>query len=394
VPDGGGDAGGGCSDPLEPGRYYVNPNAPFEQTGHGTRNCPFESLADALSRPANGALTICTEGTFGGTVDTGWPKHIPANVTLDGTYCGQNSTHSVFLVRDGMNGVSFTAAPASIHGYDIIGLGGSSSQLAALSAGIVASSLGLNAAIEIGDVTVAGFGTGIDVEGSSATISDTTGSVVVTANSDGLLVATGSSVSIERNHSSGTAATFSGNDTHGIVIVGASLQIKGQPYTGPLLISRTVAADSNRIGLETYGGAHVIVDNFEASDNAASGIIVDDSVSFSMTSSVLTGNQNGLTVRPVNATAAPDVSNIDLGTAATGPNAGNNIIVGNAAAGVCITATPTGTMAAMGNIWSADASKVCTGTPTAPLTHTPDCTAQVDVARGSANMTVDSCTFE
>jgi hypothetical protein len=172
------------------------------------------------------------------------------------------------------------------------------------------------------------------------------------------------------------------------------LQIKGQPYTGPLLISRTVAADDDIIGLEIYGGAHVIVDDFEAADNRASGIALDDSASFSMRSSVLSGNQNGLNVRPANSTATPDVSNIDLGTAATGANAGNNIIVGNAAAGVCITATPTGTMSAMGNIWSADSSKDCTGTPTAPLTHTPDCTAQVDVAHGSQNMTVDSCTFQ
>jgi hypothetical protein len=390
----GGDAGGGCTDPLEPGRFYVNPDAPPGQSGAGTRNCPFQSLATALAFPANGGLTICTEGTFDPTIDGDWPKAIPANVTLDGTYCGHNNTHTVFLVPTGLGGVSFMAAPAGIRGYDIVGLGGSGLSTSTLTVGMAVESLGLNAAIEIEDVRVAGFEWGIFVDGSSVKISDSTGGVVSTGNSDGLVINAGSSVSIEGDQNSGSATMFSANGENGIRISGASVQIKGQPYTGALALSRTVAADGNNVGIAIDSDAHVVIDNFEATNNVFRGITVDDTVSFSMTGSVLTGNQNGLYIQPGTAGTPPDVSNIDLGTAATGASAGNNHIFGNSQAGVCITATPTGTMAAMGNIWSADASKDCTGTPTTPLTHTPDCTAAVDVAHGSANMTVDACTFQ
>jgi hypothetical protein len=111
-----------------------------------------------------------------------------------------------------------------------------------------------------------------------------------------------------------------------------------------------------------------------------------------ITNSVITGNAAGIRVSP-SASAAVDVSTINLGTAATGDAAGNNHIFGNTGAAVCLPMNQTGMMSAMGNVFSADASKDCTGTPTQKLSHTPDCKAAVDVANGSLTMIVDNCQF-
>jgi hypothetical protein len=349
----------------------------------------------ALAIHPTAPFTICAQGTFDDPADHNWPKSVPANVTLDGTYCGQNSARTVLLVPTGMGGVSFAGAPAAIQGFDIIGLGRTSSSSGTSTAGVSVSGQGINAAIEVKDLMVSNFDVGVSIAGSSLMISDGAGGVSCTSNGTGLSVSGNSSLLIQADQHSDTAAVFSDNDSRGIEILGGAVRIKGQPYTGTSALSRTVAANGNAVGLVIDGDAHAIIDGLQTKGDSTAGIDMVDSASLSLTSSVITGNGFGIYVQAAGgATAAPDVSSINLGTAASGAGAGNNQIFANSRAGVCITATPTGTMSAMGNIWSADASKDCTGTPTAPLTHTPDCTAAVDVAHGSANMTVDNCTFQ
>jgi hypothetical protein len=401
--DGGGDGGAvdaaeggaGCTEVPEANRYYVDAHAAAGQSGVGSRQCPFLSLDMALAIHPNAPFTVCTQGTFDVPTDTNWPKSVPGNVTLDGTYCGQNSARTVLLVPAGMGGVSFAGVPAAIHGFDIVGLGRTSSSTGTATAGVSVSGQGINAAIEVQDLMVSNFDKGISIADSSLMISDGAGGVSCTSNGIGLSISGSSSLLIQADQHSDTSVVFNDNDSRGIEILGGDVRIKGQRYTGTSALSRTVAANGNPVGLVVSGAAHAIVDGLQTEGDTTAGIDIVDSASLSLTGSVVTGNGFGLYVQPAGGgSTAPDGSSINLGTAASGTGAGNNQIFANVRAGVCFSTTPTGTMSAMGNIWSADTSKDCTGTPTAPLTHTPDCTAQVDVAYGSQHMTVDNCTFQ
>jgi hypothetical protein len=384
------EGGPGCTEAPEPNRYYVDPQAAVGQSGFGTRHCPFLSLDMALAIHPTAPFTVCTQGTFDDPTDGNWPKIVPANVTLDGTYCGQNSTRTLLVAPNGMGGVTFAGAPAAIHGFDIIGLGLISSST---TAGILVSGLGTNATIEVEDLMVGNFYAGISVADSALQISNGAGGVSCTGNGFGLGVVGNSTLLIMGGQRSDTAVVFNDNDPIGIEIAGGVAVIVGQDYTGTSTLSRTVTANGNGVGL-AIGGAQATIEGLETENDSVAGVEVVDSASLTLTGSVITGNGNGISVSPATGSGAPDVSHISLGRAASGAQAGHNQIFANKGAAVCMTATPTGTMSAMGNIWSADASKDCTGTPTAPLTHTPDCTAQVDVARGSQNMTVDGCTFQ
>jgi hypothetical protein len=384
------DGGAGCTEAPEPNRYYVDPHAAAGQSGFGTRQCPFLSLDMALAIHPTVPFTICTQGTFDDPSDGNWPKSIPANVTLDGTYCGQNGTRTVLVAPNGMGGVTFAGAPAAIRGFDVIGLGLISSSS---TAGVSITGQGTGATIEIQDLMVGNFYLGISLADSALQISNDAGGVSCTGNGIGLRVTGNSTLLIKGDQRADTAVVFNDNDPIGIQIAGGAVTILGQRYTGTSALSQTVAANGNAVGL-SIGGAQADVVGVQFEDNSTAGLDVADSASLALQGTIITGNGVGLYVQPASGSGAPDVSHINLGRAASGADAGHNQIFANTGAGVCITATPTGTMPAMGNIWSADASKDCTGTPTAPLTHTPDCTAKVDVARGSQNMTVDGCTFQ
>jgi hypothetical protein len=182
-----------------------------------------------------------------------------------------------------------------------------------------------------------------------------------------------------------------------------TLSIHGLQYTGPGAtdsLNRTVIANNNPVGLRvTSVLAQITLRYFSASSNNGNGMefLAGSHVTMRNSDAIANGG-SGITIVPPSGSGNRDLSTIDFGDAATGTTAGNNAVYGNTGAGVCLFASATGAISAMGNVFSSNASQACNQTPTAKLTHTPDCAPAVDVAYGVVNgtirITVDNCAYE
>jgi parallel beta-helix repeat protein len=112
-----------------------------------------------------------------------------------------------------------------------------------------------------------------------------------------------------------------------------------------------------------------------------------------VTNSVFSNNVKGIDIGET--PGSRSLGKINLGTAATGVNAGNNTIFGNTDAGICVFSAATGTLSAMGNNFGsmAGGTRDCRGSPTTLLTHNPGCTDGVDISQAD-NIDFQNCEAE
>jgi hypothetical protein len=255
------------------------------------------------------------------------------------------------------------------------------------STGIVATT-GSTATTQITDVEVTGMGLdGIDVS-NHGVLSIASGVVCQHngANSDhsGLVVQDNGVATITVN-TGGTAASFDFNSQYGIYVKGV-----GQITIGGTL-NPAVTASSNQVAglvvVQTPGNTVPInsVSNLQANGSVAgNGIQVYGGSSLTLRGSETQGNsQSGIIVQTYvdGATKSDDMSNIDLGTAAS---AGGNTFqfatgaMPNAGAGICLDLTPSAaqTLNAAGNTF--EAANCATAADT--LVKGTACTGGVDYA--------------
>jgi len=334
-----------CTAAAPNNKLYVDPDATDAMSGVGSTQCPYQSLDAALTiaKKANPTtnFTICTKGTFDSTKDNFWPRYIPKNVELDGTYCDNTSTtHTIFKVPQGNDGVTFHEnAPASIHGYDIIYQGTKHEH-----DGIYITNSGNADQINIHDVTINGFQFGVhaghatgDASGANALIFRDT---QLNKNNTGLLLAGDAKVEVNVTNAVTTRAEFNNNDFQGIrVDDSGSLTVKGAVFTGTgaTTSSRTVRADFNTSdGLWlTSKNAKANLDFFSGSSNTRQGLSFLNTSNVTVTNSVFTGNTiHGIYITPDG--ASKTLTNVNLGTTATGTTAGHNLINNNTQAGICV----------------------------------------------------------
>ena len=394
-----------CSDPAPTDRFYVDPGAGATMSGVGSTQCPFRSISTALSQlPAtrSSTFTICTRGTFDGTNQPAWPINVPNRVTLDGKYCGAASTpNSVLKVPSGNSGITFRqAGPSAISGFDITYQGTVPERT-----GVYVSNTG-SSTVSVSFVTISGFHWGI--YSGKATEDPSSGNVsiqqeVAALSGDyGLVVGSSGKATIDETSSPTVRARFERHTGAGIWVDDGTLTVRGRQYSGSgsTALSRTVSAQQNAIGLRATSRLSTLtLDYFDASSNTGPGMEFHVGVIAKVTHSVLTNNRGtGLTVTAPTSGGSPDVSSINFGTTATGTGAGQNAIYGNRGAGVCLFFGATGLMPAAGNAFSSDASKQCSGSPTAKLTHDPDCSRAIDTAYavqgGGPKMLIDKCQFD
>jgi hypothetical protein len=375
---------GNCPLEAEPGRFYVDPDAPASASGKGSRQCPFRGLGVALSNlptPLTSRFVICTRGTFDSTKNAVWPRYIPANVELDGRYCdaASNPNRTIFVVPAGNNAVSFRqAGPASIHGYEIRGADKTQNS------GIFVSNSGFDY-VDVSDVKVTGFRYGFHVGKGGDDASP--GHLVIYENTE----ATGNDVGLRVNAGAGCTIVdvtalkkvqFNANDSQGIHVSTGTLYIAGLGTGDDTANPRTVEANSN-------GGQGLLcdssdcslnIDYFKANFNANAGIRIVNSATVRVRNSVFNANMgHGVTI------SRPDASNsstasIDFGSESS-LNAGVNRINGNTKSGLYVAFDNTDSPLRMkGNIWGNNKDCRDTGTHTASLTSSPNnCDLPYDV---------------
>lgn len=373
-----------CTAAVSGSKFYVDPTATDTMSGVGTTQCPYQSLDAALSAAAakNLPWTICTKGTFDASSDSIWPRFVPKNVELDGTYCSTTtSTHTIFKVPSGNDGVNFKeSGPATIHGFDIIYQGTAKGH-----DGIYVTNSSSIDPVNIYDVTINGFQYGIHVgQATRSGVLDSPGNAYIHHDTLSNMNATGlylggkakALVSVVTNT---LRADFNNNDFYGIQVSDSgNLTVTGVAFaTGT---SRTVRADFNTLsGLYVPSAdATVSLDWFSGTSNDRQGLSLVNTAKVKATNSIFDNNKiHGINV--FNSGTSTTLTGVNFGTAATGVGAGSNIIAGNLQSGVCISFDDTANPLPLeGN--SFGTNKDCGGTHTLPVTTGTDCTRALDIA--------------
>jgi Right handed beta helix region len=332
-----------CTDALPGGKFYVNPSPVPGFSGVGTKQCPFTSLSVALHAapsPAPSTFRICTEGTFDTTNQKFWPHYIHTNIELDGTYCGDNTTHTIFTVPSAQPAVTFNQpGPASIHGYDIISAFGDHPNKT--NTGIYVTNTGASA-VQIADVTVHYFQRGIYV--SKSTGDNNSGNVLIgdsahSGNNDvGLRIDNGGKAIITTSDATKFTG-FQSCDSYGIHVVDGTLKVNGQAATG--MSNETTVRCGNNASDGIYvsdSRAKVTLDFVHSSANTFQGLSTLNTAGVTVTNSVFNNNmKHGVHIwqdssQPSNLSLAT----LNFGTADTGTGAGFNLIQSNTASGINI----------------------------------------------------------
>jgi len=368
------------------GIYYVDPQngSDAKATGSGSTGgaCAFQTLTRALQfiGPGPGVGTqievlntapVSSTSTPSAEV---FPIVVPANITVVGT-----------------NGTPLVLVPAGKTGFE---LHGASSGLSTLlidgannagTTGILATT-GSVATTTLTSIVVENMGNdGIDVTGAGA-LTLNTGIGSMGNGLSGLRVNGTAAVTITVN-TGGTAATFSSNGQHGILVQGG-----GSIQTGGTLTPFVAVVQDNHIaGLyiqqtPATPAPRNLVSSFEAIGSVTThGIHIFGGSSLTLRNSALQGNHlDGIDITTyVNgATRSDDVSQIDLGTAG---DFGHNTLQyaagsqPNGGAGICLALTPNAGQAldAAGNVFEA-ADCSTSGSP-GPIQKRAVCGGATDV---------------
>jgi hypothetical protein len=380
---------------ANPGKYYVDPLAPNpadatqKGKGVGTKQCPFTSLDNALSKLKSQAtaFTVCTRGTFDSTSDKAWPKFVHTNVTLDGHYCGDlPNMRTAFNVPSGNAGVFFVeSGPAGMLGYNIIYVATTKNNN-----GIFVSNSG-GKPVTISEVTVNSFQNGIAV-GKRTTPADTSaGTVVINnktfleMNGNGLSLNNGATVTVDSSSDSTSEIRFSSNTFNGIYVADAASTLKmiGVAQTGMSPADQNISVGNNGydgLNVQVKGGtANLTFVSFH--NNTLMGLRVNSGAKVTARSCGFVQNtQNGFYIFGLD---DPTLGGIDLGKdASTDP--GKNKINNNTQAGVCIPFNNTTPLLLRGNYFGAvGGPKDCTVpnlTPKNQITGGTDCKRALDIA--------------
>jgi hypothetical protein len=358
-----------CTSPAPQARFFVDPDAPADHSGVGSKQCPFRNLDTALSKVPNPApmtgFTVCTKGTFDSSNDDVWPRVVRQYVELDGHYCDEaaNPMRSVLKVSAGNTGVSFREqGPATIHGYEI-SLDGTEKT----NSGIYVHDTGMTEAVKIFDVEIYGFEKGIYVN--KETEDTRKGNVVINKktnvhnNHTGLRISGGSTAVINVTQDTDAQAQFESNANQGIYVGNGDLTIKGAVRTNAGDDNdnpRTVSANlngQNGIWMDDANGK-LSVDYFKARNNGFNGISSVNTATLTATNSVFTGNtRSGIRIQPGTSSS---VATVNLGTSAA---PGKNQISGNTETNLCVNFEMSDTLKAAGNAFGngADCSQASPG---------------------------------
>ncbi len=383
-----------CGDPVLANAYYVDSDAVSPKSGKGTKQCPFTSLDNTLTKVRaknlTSKFTIYTAGSFPAKDDAIWPRIVPQWVELDGTYgVTVNPKRTTFNVPAGNPGVFLTkTGPGWVHGYDI-----SQSAGTPTNSGIYVSNTGTAMQVQIYDVKITGFARGIYVNKGTG---DAVGNALIrhntnsTTNTVGLQVDNGAiaSVSVSDPMYSATHADFSNNTDTGIHCINGTLTLTGRLFTGAGsdAYSRTVRADFNtNTGLQIDSGCKVTANYFSASSNSgakngAFGVNINNVASAAFTNSDFVSNSaSGVHIYTLGGATAPLHSAINFGLSLVAP--GNNLIRGNTFGGVCINYANSDPLFAEGNSWN---TVSCQKPTTAKVNVSTGCYKDVDIGGPNA----------
>jgi hypothetical protein len=370
-----------CTDALPGGKFYVNPSPSPGFSGQGTKQCPFTSLTTAIHNvpsPNPSNFKICTEGTFDSASDKNWPRYIATNVELDGTYCGDNTTHTIFTVPSAQPAVVFQqAGPASIHGVDINSAWGSNpgktrTGIYVSNTGTTPTNPGSNP-ISIYDLSVHYFGTGIGVDTNTG---DNAGNVAIGdnvhsgSNGIGLYVRAGAKVNVTTSDNT-KYVSFENADSDGILVGRATLKINGQDSAGAGTETTVRCGGSSGNGIRITTGdstSSIVIDHVHASGNASgSGLYTYNDAPLTVTNSFFNTNKYGLhVVQDPGSTSNQSVMTLNFGTMPTGSSAGFNTFSKNTSSSIYIDFANIDALPAQGNSFGTD-KNCATGASPSPF---------------------------
>jgi hypothetical protein len=398
-----------CTDAPSGTKFYVNPTPAPGFSGKGTKQCPFTSLTTAVQAAPSPApitgFTICTEGTFDSSSTNAWPHHLNTNIEFDGTYCGDNTTHTLFTVPSAQPAVYANNAggPATaIHGYDIISAFGDNPNK--LNSGIYVANTGTSPTnpgttpVKIYDVTIKYFARGIYVStatgnaGSAAIIDN----VQAQHNGTGLKVDNGAKVVITSMVNDGTkATTFQNNDAYGIQVVDGTLTAMGMSTTGASNETQIRCGSNTSDGIYINNAkAKVTLDKVHSSQNMAQGISMLNTATVKVTNSVFNNNMlHGIHIwQDPSQTSNQSVATLNFGTD-SGANAGLNLIQSNTDAGIRIDFYNSDALNAEGNNFGAHKNCAAGQDQTGKVSVSPVCASKPYDLCGPTGGNTSSLTF-
>jgi hypothetical protein len=338
---------------------YVDYNAASGGNG-ASPGCALKTIVGAFAKVgATGNWKIIVRGGTGGsaTNTTSVAHVVPSGVTIAGGTAGSGtgaastfaectditacpSTAWPILVQSATphNGFDFTnAGPGGLQYFVLVGppLKGTPPAPNTTRAGVRAINTGNANPVKLNHVIISQFDSGVLVDNTgNMTMGEDVNS---NKNNYGLYCATGSTTAIKLGAAATNATRFDGNVTDGIHVVGGAtlFTLSGPPAAGGT--STMIGASSNgRDGIQFAAPAPgSTIDGVNVQQNGGTGIHLYGGAQVSIRNSHIYKNGGSAIYVQANGTNY-DVSGIDLGTSATGANAGLNQIYKNGNAGICV----------------------------------------------------------
>jgi hypothetical protein len=403
--------------PVENHTLWVDPAALDGQSG-STPGCALRLLSDALTRVDSSApWTIVVRGgsagpvamtgsvvpagvvIIGGTIGTGSGRASSFAACSDTIACPVNKWPQLDISASDDDGIEFSGSGyGGLRYFSLIGppLTGTPQMPSSTVAGI---HIDANSFARLDHLRIKQFRIGISLDGGGhVEIED---DVQSTSNLYGLYAQLGSTIDIEVG--AGQSETdFNHNFSDGIHLEDgvAMFTVGGPRAPSPAALAPGVGASLNGGAGVRCGMTVALINGLNAQRNQGNGIDVTAGANLQLRNSHVFANQfDGIRIEPGNGT----VDTIDLGRAASGNDAGNNVIYANGAANLCVEKpladiSAPGSLHALGNDFTnylqpSPSPKSCA--VGGALTGGQLCHGGVDVAEdGTQVVNVGACTID
>jgi hypothetical protein len=414
-----------CPSPS-PTVRYVDPSAAGTNGFNGSLTCPYKLILPALQDLASGGTVIVKSGASFNNVTAA--RIVPAGVTIagsDSSFAACSGTSSdvdctdsskwpkINITGNAADGFSFYAGSGALRFFTLSGPGATSTTYA----GVWVQDSPSGKGVTVDHVTITGFSNGIaaahgNTSGGNLTIN---AGVTSTSNNYGLSVTDDSVLTIKVDTGK-PKTSFDSNAFNGIYIAG----------NGTTKVSITGPTDTSLIEANNNGYSGIVFYSTDATPSSLTGVTVSGNGG-STTSGQSTG-KDGLEIQAdshlkvryctiannkhsgvnVHDNGSDQVQYIDFGTCnsvpcSAGTSVGNNSILNNTQAGICVQSTVAqknhdnngnAKMPAEGNsfAWANGAQVDCIGNTMPTVLNSSSCAGSSVAVSDSCYSTIDHST--